>query len=57
MNLWRSIDDESPVLAHPLAVLDQNSVTDGVGSEASNIRQLAISYRVINLKCEIVLSF
>lgn len=33
MNLWRNIDDERPVSANPLAVLDQTSVTDGVGSE------------------------
>lgn len=33
MNLWRSIDDERPVSAHPLAMLDQTSLSDGVGSE------------------------
>lgn len=33
MNLWRNIDDTNPVLANPLAVLDQTSVTKGVDSE------------------------
>jgi len=33
LNLWRSIDDEHPVLGNHLALLDQTSLTEGVGSE------------------------
>ena len=33
LNLWRSIDDNQPIVDDHLAVLDQTSLTDGVGSE------------------------
>ena len=33
LNLWRSIDDEKPVLGDHLAMVDQTSLTHGVGSE------------------------
>lgn len=33
INLWRSIDDDAPIGKDPLAVLDQTSLTEGVGSE------------------------
>ena len=33
INLWRNIDDDAPIGKDPLAVLDQTSLTEGVGSE------------------------
>jgi hypothetical protein len=33
LNLWRSIDDDQPIVDDHLAVLDQTSLTEGVGSE------------------------
>ena len=33
LNLWRSIDDDQPIQDDHLAVLDQTSLTEGVGSE------------------------
>ena len=33
LNLWRNIDDDQPIVNNHLAVLDQTSLTEGVGSE------------------------
>ena len=44
MNLWRSIDDENPLLRDHLAMVDQTSLTHGVNSEVQSSVQHHISY-------------
>ena len=39
-NLWRSIDDENPILSNHLAVLDFASLTQGVGSEVDGVESV-----------------
>ena len=42
MNLWRSIDDDQPILDNHMAFLDQTSVTKGFGSEVGGRQKVPV---------------
>ena len=57
MNLWRNIDDIHPIVDDHLAVLDQRSLTTGVGSEVCQknmscwVRGMLEQYVMLDQRC------